>query len=283
MFSLQSCNVLFWKSANAYGGGTWLGPETFIEIRSEFQKKSSWYPLNQNALTKDYKTTLLLHKVAVDRVTDTTELSHYEGWTLNDTLFVAGKHLVALRGKSDSFGDASRDLVAVALSGTDAQAHTLLTPTLLLLAAVPSPDGKVIATFSTDATTDNRTGRLLVDFYDFISSPRPELAKKGALELQWSGVPGNPELSWAKDSSGVYLHIESSVILISPDGKKKAAQSFPSCFWPTSSGRSISDSGMFFYRTNPDAQIEIKKMEEQVKFASIPMTANVSSIGSGCP
>ncbi|MBL8018406.1 MAG: hypothetical protein JNM27_01960 [Leptospirales bacterium] len=285
MSLLSSCNVLFWKSANAYNGGTWMGPETFIEIRSEFKQKSSWYPLNQNALTKDYRSTLLFHKVAGDHVTSTAEIITYDGWTLNDTLFAAGTNLVAVRGKSDGYGDAARELIAITSSqpGKTAQAETLLSPAQLLLAAVPSPNAKLIAVFTTDATNENRTGRLLVDFFDYKTGAKPTMSKRTSLELQWSGVPGNPELSWEKDSSGVFLHLESSVVLIKPDGSKQTALSFPSCFWPTSSGRSISDTGMFFYRTNPDARIEIKKMEEYLKFESIKMTTNLGSIGSGCP
>lgn len=277
-----SCAVLFWKDASNSSGGTWKGNDRFIEIQTEFQRKSSWYPLNQNALTRNYSTTLLLHKVSGEASTSSEKIAHYAGWTLNDTLFLAGSSLIAIRGTSNSLGDENRELLSVSLKeGAVADASVILKPDGFLLAAVPSPDGKWIAAFLTDATNEKRTGNLFIDFYEFRGSS--SLQKKSRVTVQWSGVPGNPELSWSRDSQGLYLHVESAVLYVAAGGSTaRNADRFPACFIPTSSGRNISESGLFFGRSQ-EGQVEIRKTNEGIRFDAIPMVNNINDLGKGCP
>lgn len=274
---LSSCAVLFFSDANTSSGGTWIGTNQFVEIQTEFERKSHWFPLNQNAITRNYATTLILHTVKNQSVEGSAKLAHFEGWTLNDSLFQAGSSLIFLRGKSDSYGDMKRELVSVPFPGPG-EARVLLSTDESILAAVPSPDGKLVAVFLTTATNEDRNNQLFVEFYELGSS----FAKHSRISVPWSGVPGNPELAWAKDSRGLSLHLENSVVYLAPGAKSpKPAASFPVCFIQTTSGRSVSDSGLFFSR-NQEGTIEIKK-EEVMRFVDVPVTQDIQELGRGCP
>lgn len=117
LLAQASCKVLFYSDASTSAGGTWIGTDRFVEIQSLFERKSPWFPLNQNAITRNYSTTLLLHALKNDSVTETTTLAHFDGWTLNDSLFHTGPSLLLLRGKSDSYGDMEREVVLLPFPG----------------------------------------------------------------------------------------------------------------------------------------------------------------------
>ncbi len=276
----SSCAVLFFQDATSSAGGSWIGTDRFVENQSEFERKSHWFALNQNAITRNYETTLILHETKDGAVVSSRDLVHYKGWTLNDSIFAAGSSLIALRGNSDSLGDFRRELIAVPFPGPG-EAKTILQTPETILSAVPSPNGKQIAVFLTDATDDNRTGNLFVEFHDFTSGPAPALSRKSRASVKWSGVPGNPELSWARDSAGVYLHVEDSVLFVSSSGTSRRADQFPICFIQTNSGRTVSDAGLFFARQQ-DKTIELQK-QDAMRFEDVPMTGSVSELGRGCP
>lgn len=133
--------------------------------------------------------------------------------------------------------------------------------------------------FLTTATNEDRNARLFVDFYEFAGAP----AKISRALITWSGVPGNPEFSWAKDSAGLYLHLETAVVYIAPgDQTARPAESFPVCFIPTNSGRAVSDAGLFFSR-NQEGAIELQRQAEFLSFKDAVMTRDVQAIGRGCP
>lgn len=273
----SSCSVLFFQDAESSAGGSWIGTDRFVEVRSEFERKSHWVALNQNAITRNYRTTLILHSVKNGAAEKSTPIAHYKGWTLGDSLFLAGERLIAVRGQSDSPGDFDREMISAALAGSG-EAKTIYRATETILSAVPSPDGSLIAVFLTDATTENRTGNLFVELHEFSGN---ELSRKSRTDLKWPGVPGNPELSWARDSRGIFLHLEDSVQFVSAGGSVARADRFPVCFIPTSSGRTISDNGTFFTRSQ-DGSIELQK-QDVVPFAAVPMTGTLSELGNGCP
>ncbi|MBI3396326.1 MAG: hypothetical protein HY042_10865 [Spirochaetia bacterium] len=265
-----------------YTGGSWYGNEIFVEVQTEFQRKTPWFPLNQNVIAKNYKTTVFMHNVSGDITTH--PIARFPGWVLNGSLFIAGDRIWLIRGTSDALGDWSRELLSIPFARADvaagktAEATTAFKPDRNLLAAVPSPSGAYIALLLTDATLEKPTENLRVAVADAKS-----MSFLTTLDISWKGVPGVPEISWSKKSDKLYLRLDQSVFETQPEGGRLVKSAlFPRCFMPTSSGRMVSDRGVFFTRTQ-DNRIELTKTADFMAFDAVPMTANPAEIGSGCP
>lgn len=282
------CNVFFWQDAKSWSSGSWIENDVYIEIQSEFERKISWFPLNQNAIVRNYETTLLLHRINGSDVR-TIRLAHFSGWTLNNSLFIAGNRILLINGKDDTLGGWNRELISVEfdaakaksgeLAEMPAQARTILKPDLYLLAAVPSPDSKTLAVLLTDATMEKNTGTLHIDFYAFPG----DMKSARRTTINWSGVPGLPEISWSKDSRQLFLRQERGVVSIAPGQAAVPAVSFPRCFLSTNSGNMASNTGLMFLRNGPDGIIELKKADESTVFENIPYISDIREIGAGCP
>ena len=281
------CRVLFWHDSVAWGGGRWKSETIFYEIQHNFETKSSWYPLNQNALIRDYRTTILVHKIKGTSPIKTFPLIDYKGWTLNNTLYVVGNNLIAIRGHGNSFGKWKREVIAFkgetniksgSSDNIQNKPRVLLKPEMRLLAAMPSPDGKLLAVILTQATIQHPTGMIFVDFYSFDIKTLRSISR---VNVKWKGAPGLPNLVWAPDSSRLFIHRNSDVVEISPDSKEVTkSMKFPKCFLETTTN--VSDSGIGFFREPPDGTIELRKTEKWIPQKLVPFTSDINKIGDGC-
>lgn len=276
--SFFSCKVLFWSNARQWTSGVWV-ENSYLEMQLEYKSKMSWNPLNQNVMSRDFESVLLLHQIHSGSVEKTTELTRFPGWVLDHSLFLAGKNVVFIRGKGNDTGGLHREVVAVSLEQpSDLRVWVLESDHTL--AAIPSPDGKILAVFSSDRTVLEESKTITVDFLDIEGNARTNPRKISGLELP---SPGMPEISWAKDSSKLYIHQGSEVLETEGYLSLKKSVRFPSCFLPTSSGGDISLSGIRFFRQGEEGEIHLEKTVQSILFDQIPEISDPARIGSGCP
>ena len=277
-----ACKVLFWQDARSWAGGRWAGDSVFYEIELHFQTKAHWFALNQNAITRNYETVLLKHRVAGDGAVP-RPLARYRGWTLENSLYHLGNRLIAIRGTTDVLGGADRELVSVDLTdpeGRGAPAPMVLQrPERLLLAALPAPGGEQLALVTTTATMSKATGEVFVDLYRL----GPDgLSGRRSARVEWSGAPGMPNIAWAADGSRFYVNRNKDVVEVAAGtGAVSGSHLFPKCWLQSTSN--VSDAGRAFFRTDPEGTIEIRKTEGWIPPSRIPLTGNISKIGEGCP
>ena len=278
---------MFWNDAVNWQGGSWQGDDAFVEIQLEYETRASWNPLNQNALSRNYNTVLLLHTFQDDRIQQ-RPIASYPGWTLNGSLFLAGNYIIAQRGVEGGYGTERRELIAVRLDAQSPEGNeprVLVDPAtedgMHLVAAFPSPDGRRIAAVLTRATMTKPTGEIFVDFFDFTpdGEARPVPPR---VAVAFEGAPGLPGLAWKPDGSILYLQRTEAVLALQPgDAQPFPAASFPGCFRPTRTGHNISESGRFFFREQ-DGSIATRK-EAWLPYDRIPVINRIDKIGAGCP
>lgn len=278
------CKVLFWQDTTAYAGGRWSGEEVFYEVRHDYQTKAHWYALNQNALSRRYKTTILRHRFK-GSVPSTQTIGEFPGWTLENSLFVLADRILLIRGRSDAQGDAGRELISLDIPPDGRQtrgankAVVLLAPKMQLLAAVPSFDGKRIALLLTDATMDNPTGRLVLHLADLSAGP---LGPMVTADLKYPGAPGLPNMAWAADSGAFFVQLDRRIVSVDPTtARVSKATRFPMCWLLSTSN--VSNNGRTFFRTNPEGNIELRQTEGWIPLHKVPLITDPARIGAGCP
>ena len=267
------CKVLFWRDAEQWAGGAWNGAETFIEIKLSYETKLPWFPLNQNILSRDYETTLYKHTIRGEKI-QTIKLTSYEGWTLS--VLPMGDSILAIRGLGNSFGGQDREIIRIPagdLESKEILPSTGRPPQFIL----PSPDGRILAVFATNATPERPTGRQNVFFYDLTSSPMKAISSS---EFEHTDAPSIPISTWGPNSSKVYVLTRKAVVEINP-GNGKAAQSskFPVCFRHRVG--EISSEGRLFLR-NQDGSIKFERAETALVDGKDPMTSDRNAIHTDC-
>ena len=287
-FFFSSCKVLFWRDTSQYLMPAWQTESSLIEVRLDYETKLSWNPLNQQALSRDFESTIIVHRVENGELRDSRELAGYEGWTLEGSLFPARDVIILIRGTSDALGDEDREVLGFPMADRQvSEPSILLKPANTILLAVPSPDGRRLVILTTDATMDSPTGTLDVFFYRL--TPRAA-EPDGQSRLQHPGVPGIPEIAWAPDSSGLFVRRPGDIVLApAGGGEVRVATRFPRCFRPTTWGSSVSPGGIqalrSFVSENPDENPETQLVLERVSQSGYDseMISDPGRIGYGCP
>ena len=297
--AVNGCQVLFWKESVNREGGIWRNADQFIEIHLLYDSKLSSNPLNQQTLSRNYRTRLLLHSITGSRI-QSASFAEYPGWTLRGSLTVFSGGLFAIRGLDDSLAGPTRELVFIGpfpVAGDSSPSpgkvsfSSLSLPPGLIMAARVSPDEKRLAVFLTDATLDKPTGRIRVLFYKLERFALQAGAAKRSLTLEkdvgldWEGAPGLPDISWARDSSGIYVRRRKDVFMVLPaTGRALQANTFPACFQSTVLAGDISPAGRRFLRGGaPDYTVRLEMVAGFVGADKIRMIRDFSRIGEDCP
>lgn len=269
----QGCKVLFWRDASQSMGGAFDGEDRFLEAVVQYKAKMPLNPLSQNVLSKDFRTSIREMKIRDQKAETAKEVAAIEGWVLNQAAYVSGGSLILIRGRSESLGGYdARDVVAVDLK--TAQVRTIAPPAEPILAAVPSPDGQLLAVIRSPEP-DAAGGDLIVQFYDF------QGRLKGNAKFAW-GTASIPLHAWSKDSSRIFLAQDSGVKQVEVSGKVSDAAQYPRCFLPTRVIPDTSASGMRFVRMS-ETEVRIEMVDGFFRFEEVPLADRVDLIGQGCP
>lgn len=292
LLAAPQCRVLFWSDRQQWLPANWMDESRVLEARLTYEAKLSWYPLNQNELSRGFETRIYLHEVEGERVVASRELAHYEGWTLAGSLRAAGDRFVVIRSVAGD-GDASEDLRELAIFPCCNPGRPLTTPSQILpaearlLAAIPSPDGLRVVLMETTAPEDApQGGDLRLRFFSYQDGAfRPQ----SRAEVYYPGAPGLPEYVWAADASGFYIRdARNSVKLVGIDGTIAAAQTFPACFRPAGDASPRGAAWLRSYEPEQAALAETLADGVTIQAAAgrAPAPAMINDatrIGEGCP
>lgn len=272
MVLLTGCQVLFWRDAMQWSGGTWRDSAHFIEIELQFETKLPWYPLSQNHLARNYTTKLHLHSINKDEV-QSSVLGEYPGWTLS--VFGIEDSVVAIRGLGDQLGANKREIIR--LTPDIKQPEILPAPERTLQTVLLAPDGKWLAVFSSEATMENSGDQQWLNFYQLQPTLRTDFP---TISIQNPNAASVPVATWSADSSRLFVLLPNAVIAAAP-GETVTAEvsSFPRCFYPL--GRQISPAGKRFLRQQ-DGDIKFENVSSWTPYDKIEMISDRSRIGENC-
>ena len=287
----SGCGMLFWSDTDAYKGGHWQGESLFMEITLKHERKTPWNPLNQNVMSRNYRTHLIFHEFAGKTVKRSVELGPFRGWVPRHGLQLSGPRAgapdeflaVILVGESDSYGVGQKEVTIFRLKrveGTAIQEGKAMNirPKETIIAAVPSPDGAHVAVLTTKAGMQKKTGRMDVSMYRVTDAA----TLLNRVPVKWPGAPGAPNLAWARDSSRLFIQRTKDMLEIAPGQKSpRRAARFPGCMTATLGSTNISDGGKFFYRQ--DGRIRVRQEPGWIARNKIPMVTSLAKIGAGCP
>ncbi len=295
--------------------GKWLNPAfiphtgkhgAFAEVLMSYESRASWVPWNTTAVSRNYQTTIWMTPLratgAKPQLGERYALAQYDGWTLNTSLYAAhsalsqgdADFLVALRGTDDSPGGEQREVVFIPLTASVEDAALPVDPSFThqaaageyLLAAIPAPGQPVIAVFLTRSTLDDREGKLLLDFRELNDHGTESIRR---LEIDWEGDPGMPDVAWSRDGRRIFLKLYRNIVVVELNaGGARPARSFPQCFYPTASGKDISDDGWQLLRGGYDpgepeaVRYNLARVDGWRSFEKVAMISDVDQIGYGC-
>lgn len=290
LFAAPQCRVLFWSDRQQWLPASWIDDSRVLEARLAYEAKLSWYPLNQNELSRGFQTRIYLHEVHGERVVASRELARYAGWTLAGSLRAAGGRFFVIRGGAEEPGADPRELAVFPCCNAAApatEASEVLRAEARLLAALPAPDGARLVLIETTAPDDAPQGGDLQ--FRFFASLDGTFRPQGRAQVYYAGAPGLPEFVWAPDGTGVYVRDSlRSVQFISISGTTRAAQLFPACFRPAGDA---SPRGAAWLRSyEPEQATLAETLADGVtiqaaagRAPSSAMIADATRIGEGCP
>lgn len=291
LLAAPQCRILFWSDRHQWLPASWIDESRLLEARHDYEAKLSWYPLNQNELSRSVETRVYLHELAGQQVISTREIARYDGWTLAGSLRVAGSHFFAIRGAAREMGAGPRELVSFACcdaAEVQTTPRTRIAAEKNLIAAAPAPDGLQVVLIETNAEEGAETGGDL--HFRFLSVSERGFELVARARLYYAGAPGLPEYRWAADGAGLYVRdSQSSVKFVAVDGVVRDAVTFPACFRPTGDA---SPRGSLWLRSYdpeldpPDNLVE--GVAIQAGAATLPVNADAmisqaDRIGEGCP
>lgn len=295
--------------------GKWLNPAfvphsgpngAFAEVLLSYESRASWVPWNTTDVSRNYQTTIWVHPLqyagAKPQLGERYALAGYDGWTLNTSLYAAhsvlsqgdADFLIALRGTDDSPGGEHREIVFVPLGRPGGETELPLQPAFFykasageyILAAVPAPGLPIVAVFLTRSTLDDREGKMLIDFRELNDHGTESIRR---LEIDWEGDPGMPDVAWSRDGRRIFLKLYRNIVAVDVNaGGAVPARSFPQCFYPTASGKEISDDGWQLMRGTYDpgnagaVRYDLARIEGWRAFEKVAMISDVDQIGYGC-
>ena len=268
-----NCKVLFWRDASQSMGGAFDGESRFLEATVSYKAKMPLNPLSQNVLSKNFRTQIRELKIENQKAAVGKEIASFEGWVLNQAAYASAGMLILIRGQSDSLGGyEQRDVLIVQLS--DGSVRTAVPAGEPILAAVPSPDGRLLGVIRSPVP-DASPGELRIEFYDFSGK------KISAAVLPW-GTASVPLHAWSKDSSRLYLAQDAGVKAVEVTGKVSDARSYPRCFMPSRANPDTSAAGLRFVRMS-ESDVRIESVDGFLRFEEVPLADLIDLIGQGWP
>lgn len=282
---LSHCNLLFWRPVEQSVGAVWIQEERVYETLLRYESKLSWNPLDAGSVARNYRTDLILHRIGDGVVASSDNLLSMPGWVLNDSLYSYYAGLLVIQGKGAFGSYANRSVLGIEIAPNlkSAVAVPMLDTEKTVLAAVPSPERSTVAVFLAETGDDGEPGsELELGFYRF---GRPSLKRSYKLSshfFTFEEAPGLPEYTWGNDSTRIFLKLPDGIFSASIFGRFEEADSFPSCFFPTTTVPFTSSEGKRFNRSENIFAVIQEEYDSFRPGDQVPMTENPEDIGENC-
>ncbi|MBX7058244.1 MAG: hypothetical protein K1X75_09260 [Leptospirales bacterium] len=278
-FSVGACKSLFYAPGESWLPISWLGPQRALEARLAFESRMSWNPLNQNQITRNVSTELLIHELRGDQLVSSRRLTRFDGWILSGSIYAAGHEAVMVAGEGNDIGAGANAALLVATD--NGATRRLPVAGGEVLAAFPDLDSKRLAVAVLVAGAPLA---LEIRFFS-LAGLRPEATAR----IELPSAIGPPEVGWSADSRTLYLRVVEGVLAINAEsGSVSAAVQFPRCFRPAPAGGELNDGGWTILRRqqNPgtpgaDSELRLERVAEAMRDDQA-MTGRLEEIGQGC-